>query len=165
MSSLVYTTGDAAMPRGPGPKVIVHCVNDIGAWGAGFVLALREAWPKAEEAYRSWSHNKEDPQIEETGSRQLGEVQFVLVGPKLWVASLVGQIGVGRGDDGRPPVRYDAIRTGLIKINRFCRIHEATVHMPRMGSGLAGGNWTAIEQTVQAELAGKGVTVTVYDLP
>jgi hypothetical protein len=34
-----------------------------------------------------------------------------------------------------------------------------------MGSGLAGGNWTAIEQMVQAELASKGVAATVYDLP
>ena len=51
------------------------------------------------------------------------------------------------------------------KVCRHCKIHEATAHMPRMGSGLAGGNWIAIEQTVQAELASKGVAVTVYDLP
>lgn len=165
MSSIIYTTGDATMPTTPGPKVIVHCCNDIGAWGAGFVLALSKTWPKAEEAYKAWGSTEEDPQVEETGKRQLGEVQFVLVGPKLWVANLVGQTGVGRGDDGRPPIRYDAIRYGLIKVCRHCKIHEATAHMPRMGSGLAGGNWIAIEQTVQAELASKGVAVTVYDLP
>lgn len=158
-----YIKGDATMPQGDGPKVITHCCNDIGAWGAGFVLALSKAWPKAEEAYKAWS--QEDKQVEVTGDRKLGEVQFVLVGPKLWVANLIGQTGVGVADDGRPPIRYDAIREGLVKVNRFAKIHEATVHMPRMGSGLAGGNWTAIEQTVKAELVNKGVQVTVYDLP
>ncbi len=165
-----YVKGDATDPQGPpGPKIIVHCCNDLGRWGAGFVLALSKRWPKAEHTYRAW-HKKETSgkTTIETGPFGLGQVQFVEViqdAPKLWVANLIGQHGVGIGLDRRSPIRYDAIQRGLRKLCKFAQAKTATVHMPRMGTGLAMGSWTNIEQFVQSELVAKGVYVTVYDLP
>ena len=40
-----YVTGD-------GQKIIAHIVNDVGAWGRGFVLAISHKWPHVEMAYR-----------------------------------------------------------------------------------------------------------------
>ena len=37
---LRYVTGDATVPQGGGPKILVHLCNDAGGWGAGFVLAV-----------------------------------------------------------------------------------------------------------------------------
>lgn len=165
---LRHVTGDATLPPGDGPKIITHCCNDIGAWGAGFVLPLGNRWPRSKEAYLEWFKVEPsfDPDfVEVSGPPQLGEVQLVLVGPKLWVANLIGQHQVGIGDDNRPPIRYDAIRTGLVKVCRYAKIHEASVHMPKMGAGLAGGNWGAIEQLVKTELVNRGIEVTVYSLP
>lgn len=162
-----HVTGDATKPIGQGPKILVHCCNDEGAWGAGFVLALSRMWPQAEASYRAWFSNTlgDDPPSEETGPPQLGEVQLVLVGPKIWVANLIGQHGIGMAEDRRAPIRYDAIRKGFVKVTRFSKIYEAGVHMPKMGTGLAGGSWKAIEQLVQAEFLANGVPVTVYSLP
>ncbi len=170
-----YVRGDATQPQGPGPKVIVHCVNDLGRWGAGFVLALSKRWPKAEATYRAW-HNKETSgkTTIETGPFGLGQVQFVEVvqdepklraedEPKLWVANLIGQHGIGVHESQRAPIRYDAIQRGLRHVHRFALSHEASVHMPKMGTGLAMGSWTNIEQFVQSELPAQ--VVTVYDLP
>lgn len=39
---------------------------------------------------------------------------------------------------------------------------EAEVHMPRIGAGLAGGDWNVIEELISKKLA--GVSVVVYDL-
>jgi hypothetical protein len=39
------------------------------------------------------------------------------------------------------------------------------VHMPRIGCGLAGGQWEEIEPIIETTLGAKGVAVTVYDLP
>lgn len=165
-----YVKGDATAPQGSEPKVILHNVNSEGYWGAGFVLALRKAWPLSETAYRHWAKGTAiEPEFEDhvgtTGPFQLGEVQIVLVGPKLWVANLVGQSGIGRGPTGRAPIRYDAIRTGFQKVSKFCLSKSAGIHMPRLGTGLAGGRWDAVEQLVKSELTSKGVAVTVYDLP
>ena len=40
---------------------------------------------------------------------------------------------------------------------------DASVHMPRIGCGLAGGKWSRIEPLVTERLVNKGVAVTVYD--
>ena len=66
---------------------------------------------------------------------------------------------------GNPtPVRYDSIRTGLAKVARSYGRAGASVHMPRIGCGLAGGRWEEVEPIVREELVAHGVEVTVYDL-
>jgi hypothetical protein len=42
---------------------------------------------------------------------------------------------------------------------------QASVHMPRIGCGLAGGDWNVGGKIVGEELANVGVPVTVYDFP
>lgn len=151
-----YAVGDATRPEGSGPRVIVHVCNDVGGWGAGFVLALSRRWKEPEQRYREWHrHDDETP-------FGLGAVQLVEVEPELWVANLIGQEGV-RSRDGRPPVRYDAIRTGLATVADFAEEKGATLHMPRIGAGLAGGDWATIEKVIEDTVG--HLDVTVYDLP
>ena len=74
---------------------------------------------------------------------------------------------VGQGYDwqnGVPPVRYEAIRDGLKKVAAFAREHNASIQMPRIGCGLAGGDWAVVSQIIEDELTRNGVFVTVYDL-
>jgi hypothetical protein len=42
---------------------------------------------------------------------------------------------------------------------------NATVHMPRIGCGLAGGTWERIEPLIQRTLIDAGIEAHVYDLP
>jgi hypothetical protein len=53
----------------------------------------------------------------------------------------------------------------LSKIAAFAKDDSAEVHMPRIGSGEAGGHWEIVAEIVDESLCGKGVNVTVYDLP
>ena len=94
----------------------------------------------------------------------LGAVQFVDVAPELVVANLVGQHGT-RAINGTPPVRYEAIANGLATVATRALATGASVHMPRIGAGLAGGEWRRIEEIVRQELVERGVAVFVYDLP
>jgi O-acetyl-ADP-ribose deacetylase (regulator of RNase III) len=149
-----YVSGDATRPRGDGPRIIAHVCNDIGAWGAGFALALSARWPQPERLYREW-HDR-------SGLR-LGETQLLAVGEGLLVANMIGQHGI-RPEDGIPPVRYDAIRTALRRLAGCAADLGASVHMPRIGCGLAGGTWDKIEPLL-GELTMNGIPVTVYDLP
>lgn len=155
---LRYVTGDATRPEGSGPCVIVHVCNDIGAWGRGFVLALSARWLQPEARYHEWWRGNEDIPF------ALGQVQFVPVEPDLWVANLIGQRDIRRAR-GVPTIRYQAVRVGLARVADFALERGATVHMPRIGAGLAGGDWAIIERIVVEELGDQGVAVTVYDLP
>lgn len=156
MTEIAYLKGDATCPQARGPKVVAHVCNDRGRWGKGFVLAVSARWPEPERAYRDWHRGRGENDF------GLGAVQFVRVGRGLWVANMVGQHGL-RG--GRvPPIRYAAVRACLAKLSEKARELGASVHMPRIGCGLAGGKWELIESLVQEALCGKGVKVTVYDL-
>lgn len=152
---LRYVHGDATKPLGSGPRVIVHCCNDVGAWGAGFVVALSNRWDEPEIRYRSLRPDE----------LFLGYVQFVQVTPSICVANLIGQHGVGPDRMGIPPIRYSAIVDGLARVRNWVWDRKASVHMPRMGAGLAGGDWSRIERIIVDELTSFGVDVTVYDLP
>jgi O-acetyl-ADP-ribose deacetylase (regulator of RNase III) len=159
MSSVQYKIGDATEPRGDGPKVIAHVCNDLGRWGKGFVVALSDRWPVTRERYFAW-HRGEEPK---TGPFELGAAQFVVVEPELWVANVIGQHGITK-KNGVPPARYEAIQAGLERVAAFARKKRATVHVPRIGCGLAGGTWDRVVPLIEQTLIAAGVEVTVYDL-
>jgi O-acetyl-ADP-ribose deacetylase (regulator of RNase III) len=62
-------------------------------------------------------------------------------------------------------VRYNAIRLGLRSVAAYTIAHSASIHLPRIGCGLAGGRWEEIEPIISEELSAAGLAVTVYDLP
>ncbi|MET8171447.1 macro domain-containing protein [Streptomyces clavifer] len=156
MSEITYVRGDATTPLGNGVKLIVHCCNDLGGWGKGFVLALSRRSPEPEAAYRRRHRERAGNDF------GLGAVQFVPTGPYTWVANPVGQRGTRTGSKG-VPVRYEAIDAGLEKVAARAAELGASVHMPRIGCGPAGGTWSRIEPLVAARPADRGIAVTVYD--
>lgn len=156
-ASIQYRVGDATAPAAAGNKILCHVCNDVGAWGKGFVVALSRKWSGPERAYREWYRNREDNDF------GLGAVQLVQVGNDLWVANLLGQHGLKR-QRGRPPIRYEALEACLRKVAHEAKDKNASVHMPRIGCGLAGGTWEEIEPIIQRTLCNVGIAVAVYDL-
>jgi O-acetyl-ADP-ribose deacetylase (regulator of RNase III) len=157
-TSIEYVTGDATEPHGDGLKIIAHICNDVGVWGAGFVMALSARWPEPEAAYRAWSAGHQPALY-----FGLGAVQFVRVAPGLQVANMVAQQGLG--EDGQPAVRYEALAVALSKVAVQAIPLEASVHMPRIGCGLAGGTWEMVEPLITDHLCMWDIPVTVYDIP
>lgn len=158
MNNIHYIKGDATRPRGDGKKIICHICNDIGAWGAGFVLAVSKRWKDPEEAYREMKPKE----------RVLGLVQLVPVEDDITVANMIAQHGIsdtrvkGVIDiDSQPPIRYYAVRAALAAVNDVAYKTGATLHMPRIGCGLAGGSWNEIEKIIKDVVS---VDVYVYDL-
>lgn len=171
-----YLKGDATAPQGEGPKIIAHICNDIGGWGAGFVVAISKRWPEPEEAYRAWAKGRFKPKpgctIIGAQTFELGHVQFVTVAPQLAVANMIAQRGYGsRGtaphktdddDSNEPPIRYEALALCLVAVSAAALRLGASVHMPRIGCGLAGGKWERVEPVIEKTLSGR--EVFVYDL-
>ena len=148
-----YVKGDATRPIGDGRKIIVHCCNDIGAWGAGFVLALSKRWPHVRDNYLALE------------SYDLGDVQFVRANQDITVANIIGQRGISDGGYRNPkPIRYEAIGQGLRVVYYYATLGPqagASIHMPRIGCGLAGGVWEEMEPVIASAL--RDLSVTVYD--
>lgn len=166
MSGISYFTGNAVFPRGDGQKIIAHIVNDEGKWGSGFVLALSRRWREPEECYRMWCEVPTNlPWCQGGGLPLLGNVQFVPTGPGLTVANMMAQRGVRHDPRAPRAVRYEALAQCLGKVGRQAQDTGASIHMPRIGCGLGGGEWAVVEIIIRAAVDADGLTVTVYDLP
>ncbi|MEU8149368.1 macro domain-containing protein [Nonomuraea sp. NPDC048901] len=152
---ITYLTGDATDPAGNEPRIICHICNDVGGWGRGFVLAVSRRWPEPEAEFRAWHRSG-------TGF-ELGQVQLVQVEESLWVANMIGQHGIRPTKEG-PPIRYDTVDRSLEAVAIKAIELGASLHMPRIGCGLAGGTWDRIEPLITHRLVTKGIPVTVYDL-
>lgn len=152
-----YRQGDATAPVGDGGKVIVHCCNDQGGWGSGFVVALSRRWPQPEAHYRSME------------TRRLGMVGLVSVEPTVWVANIIGQSDYLRSGASHdiPPIRYEALRKGFRGLVKWIqgRDIDISVHTPRIGCGLAGGDWALIEPLILDTFLRHDIDVFVYDFP
>jgi O-acetyl-ADP-ribose deacetylase (regulator of RNase III) len=156
---ITYLTGDATAPQGPENKVIAHVCNDTGAWGRGFVLSLTKRWPKAEASYREWYQEQGG---EDYPPMELGQVMFIAVEAGITVANMVGQRGIMAAEDGTPPIRYGALEECLMQVREFARDYDhASVHMPRIGCGLAGGKWSEVEEIIDRVMP--HTDVYVYD--
>jgi O-acetyl-ADP-ribose deacetylase (regulator of RNase III) len=155
MKSINYIRGDATKPIGEGNKIIAHVCNNIGGWGSGFVVALSNQWEKPENSYRKWFASKSD--------FELGMVQVVKVEDQIYVANMIAQhstIAKGKGI----PIRYKAVEQCLEKVANYALENNCSVHMPRIGCGLARGKWENIEPIIGRTLLIKDIDVFVYDL-
>jgi O-acetyl-ADP-ribose deacetylase (regulator of RNase III) len=148
--------GDATVPQARANRIIAHVCNDVGAWGKGFVLAISRRWPEPEREYRRWHRGRA------ANDFGLGAVQLVAVSPSVWVANMVAQHGLRRTGLG-PPIRYDAVERCLHVVADHATRLEASVHMPRIGCGLAGGKWEEIKPIIVRTLCGRSIATTVYD--
>ncbi len=147
-ANIHFIKGNATRPRGDGTKIICHICNDIGAWGAGFVLAISKRWSEPEDTYKE-------------GDLTLGSVSIVEVEKDIIVANMIAQHGIHPDKDGVPPIRYGALRQCLTAVNTLAKKIDATIHMPKIGTGLAGGNWDIIYKIIQKTAK---VNTYIYDL-
>lgn len=158
--------------------IIPHCCNDIGGWGSGFVVPLRNKWAETERRYRAWyaqktdeSHlapfsNEENHEVTrywDHGTKfELGAVQFVPVEQNVTVANMIGQHQTIRTNN--KPIRYLAIADAIRKVAEVAIEFDAQIHAPKFGAGLAGGDWKVIEALIQEAWVDRGISVTIYQL-
>lgn len=168
MNKIHYVTGNAvtdpiAHATVNNPAIIAHICNNCGTWGAGFVLPLAEAFPNARQAYLDW-HGAQRRSRGDGTPFALGQIQLVTTDKRhLHVVNMIAQDNTRK--KGTVLVDYDALGKCLLRLGGFAQAINASVHMPRIGCGIGGGDWTEVEKLVQRHLVENFVDVWVYDLP
>lgn len=161
MSEIHYVIGDATEPLETGNRILAHGCNNFGAWGAGFTRALTAQWPQVVDAYDEIIRKFPLP---ERG----GQVSLIPVQKTLWVAHVITQHGL-IGPDNPKPVRYEWLEKGFRALGKIAPNltpnEDISIHMPRIGCGLGGGQWEKVEPLIQKYLCDVGLDVYVYDLP
>ncbi|WP_262489339.1 macro domain-containing protein [Listeria monocytogenes] len=111
-------------------------------------------WKEPEKAYRKWYKDKND--------FKLGEVQLIPVTDYISICNMIGQKGTKTGSKGAP-IRYEAVESCLEKLSEIAKEQQASIHMPRIGCGLAGGKWEIIEPIIRKTLIANDIEVYIYD--
>lgn len=123
---------------------ILHGCNALGVMGSGVAKAIRAKYPNVYESYRS---------VYEMGGLQLGYVDWAAAAPGLFIANCITQENFGR--DGKRYVNYSALARCFHEVvtdalehkQKFPKV-DTTLHFPKIGAGLGGGDWAIIEQLI-----------------
>lgn len=149
MSKITYHIGDVfkAIKDFKNKDIIVpHVCNDIGTWGAGFVIPLAEHFPRAKNSYLSKIDYK------------LGHVDFVPIhqekaNNKISICNMIAQLGTVSEVNSKP-IKYWALAKCLKFINVINSLENAEIHTCAFGTGLAGGDWKVIAELLKETFPG-----------
>lgn len=123
--------------------VIAHGVNCQGVMGSGAAKALYEKWPIVKEKYLKLC----DAQLQVVGPEMLlGYTQYINVDDLRVVINCFTQENYGY--DEKLYLSYDAIATCFIWIESF---NLKEIAIPKIGCGLAGGNWEEVKEIINAK--------------
>jgi O-acetyl-ADP-ribose deacetylase (regulator of RNase III) len=167
-----FIKGDAtSVNKADGLRIICHVCNNVGGFGSGFAGVVADKWPTVRDKYKAW-HKKEHTYATDM---PLGEIQVVPIEDKhgrLFIANMVAQKGYATREN---PValKYQSLYRCLRQLDRWIKAYvevygrwkmecnrkvpDISIHMPRIGCGLAGGDWDKVELLL-------GVTVSHHDV-
>jgi O-acetyl-ADP-ribose deacetylase (regulator of RNase III) len=128
--------------------IIAHGCNCRGGYGSGVAYTMAKTYPRAKLLYLE--------KYDEDGW-DLGDVQMVLQRDNKYVANCATQDqfmprGVCHAD-------YSSIRICMEKVKKFAKDKGLSVAMPKIGAGLAGGDWNLIEKILEEVFVDYEVTV------
>ena len=142
---ITYIKGDLFSTNA---DIIAHGCNCLGGYGSGVAYTMARNYPKAKSLYLE--------KYDEEGWN-LGDVQMVLQRDGKYIANCATQDsflprGICHAD-------YEAIRLCMEKVKRFAKNKGLSIAIPKIGAGLAGGDWTIIEGILKGVFNDYDITV------
>jgi len=149
--------GNVLEPRGVGSKIICQLVNDKAIkWGGGVARSAAKKFPAAQQKFM-------EAIIELPAADRLGSTIFSQANDELVIASLIAQQGYGKSLF--PRIRYAELESCLEKVVEKSATTSASIHMPKIGTGAAGGDWDMIYEMIDDIMVRSGLEVTIYEPP
>lgn len=148
-----YVKGDVFQA----PAVLIaHGVNCRGGFGKGVAGQISSKYPQVRESYlkkykaNGWS---------------LGDIQLVRVNDTRWFANCATQDNYWNpGNPRQIYADYGAITVCMKKLSEVLIEHAGwKLAMPKIGAGLAGGDWVKIEAIINNVFPTESVTVYTLD--
>lgn len=130
--------------------IIAHGCNCSGGFGSGVAGQIAKKWPDVRAAYLK-QHN--------SYGWELGSWQIVDADDKLVINCATQKKYLPRGICHAD---YDAIREVMGHVKKYASHYNFSVAIPKIGAGLAGGDWNVIEGILNEVFS--DYDVTVYEL-
>lgn len=134
--------------------IIAHGCNCIGGYGAGIAKTVATLYPKAKIAYYKKYHSSE--------KWNLGDTQIVKVSSDRYIANCATQYDYGSPKNGKIYVSYDGFKKSMEELKRKANLLNASIAMPLIGAGLAGGDWKILEGILNEVFHDVEIEVWIY---
>mgnify|MGYP006160996517 FL=1 len=136
--------------------VITHGCNCMSNMGAGIAPQMAKAFGVDQYPLESFTRKGD--------INKLGQIEWLIErdGAIPFVVNSYTQFSYGKNhaDGVSKPLDYEALTLCMRKINhRFSGKH---IGLPKIGAGLAGGDWNRIKKIIQTELKDMKVSVVIY---
>lgn len=148
--------------------IIPHIANNLGIFGAGVALAIKNKWPKAYGTYI------EELKIFDDYRNSLGSITYIEVEPNIYVFNMIAQDGI-KNKDNLKPIKYWALikcmkevlsTIGILKSNELMfgnKNSKYVIHCPKFGNLRAGGNFEFILELINETWIDRGIDVVIYE--
>lgn len=127
--------------------IIAHGCNCVGGFGSGVAGQIAKKWPEVRRMYLT--------QHVQYGW-ELGHVQYVDIGDHIIANCATQKNYMPRGTCHAD---YDAIRMSMSKVMAYASWNGLSVAIPKIGAGLAGGDWNIIRAILEEVFVDCDVTV------
>jgi len=162
MARINYLSGDV-LQEFEKPRILIHVVNSLGGFGKGFAFNLAKKYPLVKKSYKDWFHTSTLGGSLDGIEFSLGNVQAVTVSENLTVGNMLAQEGYKSAKNPKP-LSYFALQECLKKVAILALESQRSVYLPKIGTGLAGGEWHLIEKLIEQNLCEKGIAVHCFEL-
>lgn len=133
---------------------IAHQANCFCTMKSGIAPLIADAWPQVREVDKLTNYGDKD---------KMGNYSLVIV-PEGFVFNIYGQYHWNRRNPGYG-TSYEHLGLGFSRVADFMVNHKIqTLGLPRIGCGLAGGDWGIVEHLIKHHFAHTDIEVTVYEL-
>ncbi len=130
--------------------VIAHGCNCFCVMGSGIAPQIKAKYP---EAYAV------DCETTAGDIKKLGTITYTKNTTPI-VVNIYSQYDTKGRRQGKMDLDYDALRSGIKAMKE--KFSGKRFGLPKLGAGLAGGDWDIIEQIIKEEMMGEYVTIVNY---
>ena len=133
--------------------VIIHGCNCFCSMGAGIAKNMREVFPAAMKA---------DLLTEKGDKEKLGTYSRAVVYQHFQPLTIINAYTQYHYNGTSPLVNYDAVETVFKKIKQDYTGKK--IGYPKIGAGLAGGDWEVLRKIIDQALEGEDHTCVTYQV-
>lgn len=137
-------------------SIIVHGCNCFHVMGGGIARQLRDTYPEVFAA---------DQQTPRGDRGKLGTCSTVITRDKFMVVNAYTQFHFGEDPEAKDGVLvdYGAIRKAFRWVKETYGGQGQFFGIPKIGAGLARGDWGVIEKIIEEEMTGENLTLVLFN--
>jgi len=141
--------------------ILVHCANAQGVMGAGIALQIKQLYPQVYYDYKEHLKCMKSDEV-------MGSICITQILEKFYIVTGIGQLYYGRNNvyihnrgTNSAYVDYNSIDNIFSKVKELAMDTKLRVIFPKIGAGLAGGDWVKINDIIE-KIMYPEVSCTLY---